>query len=302
MGACLDGKVSAVVGTHTHVQTADERILPGGTAFITDVGMCGPLDSVIGDQEGAEHRALPDPASHPVRGGQEPGLPPGRGHRPRRRDRTRPGASTGCGSTSEDSDPRRPGRPDVAPRRATPDEQFAEVTRATVDLQVADELRARSSDAPTSASSRWWSRPASTRTAPDLHLGHTLLLTRMRRFQDFGHEVVFLIGDFTAMIGDPIGQERHPAARSPARRSWRTPRRTRSRSSRSSTRRGPRSASTPSGSTRWPRRGDGPARRALTAGPDARARRLQDAASAAAAASPCTSSSTRCSRATTRWR
>jgi hypothetical protein len=48
MGALLDGKVSAVVGTHTHVQTADERILPGGTAFITDVGMVGPLDSVIG--------------------------------------------------------------------------------------------------------------------------------------------------------------------------------------------------------------------------------------------------------------
>jgi metallophosphoesterase (TIGR00282 family) len=44
----LDGKVSAVVGTHTHVQTADERVLPGGTAFITDVGMCGPRDSVIG--------------------------------------------------------------------------------------------------------------------------------------------------------------------------------------------------------------------------------------------------------------
>lgn len=48
MGNFLDGRVSAVVGTHTHVQTADERILPGGTAFITDVGMCGPLDSVIG--------------------------------------------------------------------------------------------------------------------------------------------------------------------------------------------------------------------------------------------------------------
>jgi metallophosphoesterase (TIGR00282 family) len=48
MGAYLDGKVSAVLGTHTHVQTADERILPGGTAFITDVGMVGPLDSVIG--------------------------------------------------------------------------------------------------------------------------------------------------------------------------------------------------------------------------------------------------------------
>ncbi|MBU8896846.1 TIGR00282 family metallophosphoesterase [Corallococcus sp. H22C18031201] len=48
MGVFLDGRVSAVVGTHTHVQTADERVLPGGTAFITDVGMCGPLDSVIG--------------------------------------------------------------------------------------------------------------------------------------------------------------------------------------------------------------------------------------------------------------
>ncbi len=44
----LDGKVSAIVGTHTHVQTADARILPGGTAFITDVGMTGPYDSVIG--------------------------------------------------------------------------------------------------------------------------------------------------------------------------------------------------------------------------------------------------------------
>jgi metallophosphoesterase (TIGR00282 family) len=44
----LDGKVSAVVGTHTHVQTADERIFAGGTAFITDVGMTGPEDSIIG--------------------------------------------------------------------------------------------------------------------------------------------------------------------------------------------------------------------------------------------------------------
>jgi len=44
----LEGKISAVCGTHTHVQTADERVLPGGTAYITDVGMTGPLDSVIG--------------------------------------------------------------------------------------------------------------------------------------------------------------------------------------------------------------------------------------------------------------
>jgi hypothetical protein len=44
----LDGRVSAVVGTHTHIPTADARILPGGTAYITDVGMTGPYDSVIG--------------------------------------------------------------------------------------------------------------------------------------------------------------------------------------------------------------------------------------------------------------
>jgi metallophosphoesterase (TIGR00282 family) len=47
----LDGRVSAVLGTHTHVQTADERILPKGTGFITDAGMTGPHDSVIGVQK-----------------------------------------------------------------------------------------------------------------------------------------------------------------------------------------------------------------------------------------------------------
>ena len=48
MGWYLDGRVTVVVGTHTHVPTADERVLPGGTAYITDVGMTGPFDSVIG--------------------------------------------------------------------------------------------------------------------------------------------------------------------------------------------------------------------------------------------------------------
>lgn len=48
MGWYLDGRASAVLGTHSHVQTADERILPGGTAYITDLGMTGPVDSVIG--------------------------------------------------------------------------------------------------------------------------------------------------------------------------------------------------------------------------------------------------------------
>ena len=51
MGHYLDGRVSAVVGTHTHVRTADARVLSGGTAYITDVGMCGSRDSVIGVQK-----------------------------------------------------------------------------------------------------------------------------------------------------------------------------------------------------------------------------------------------------------
>jgi metallophosphoesterase (TIGR00282 family) len=59
LGWYLDGRVSAVVGTHTHVQTADERILPDGTAYITDVGMTGPRDSIIGmSRDGAMQRFL----------------------------------------------------------------------------------------------------------------------------------------------------------------------------------------------------------------------------------------------------
>lgn len=48
LGRFLDGRVSAVVGTHTHVQTADEQIFPGGTAFLCDAGMCGPVQSILG--------------------------------------------------------------------------------------------------------------------------------------------------------------------------------------------------------------------------------------------------------------
>jgi len=51
LGWFLDGRVSAVIGTHTHVQTADERILPHGTAYLTDAGMTGPFDSVIGTRK-----------------------------------------------------------------------------------------------------------------------------------------------------------------------------------------------------------------------------------------------------------
>ena len=65
MGWYLDGRVSAVIGTHTHVQTADEVILPGGTAYVTDVGMCGPWVSVIGaDRELVLERFL---TQRPVR-------------------------------------------------------------------------------------------------------------------------------------------------------------------------------------------------------------------------------------------
>ena len=71
MGWFLDGKVSAVLGSHTHVQTADSRVLPQGTAYVTDVGMCGPTESVIGvRKELALQRFLTQmPAKFEVAGG-----------------------------------------------------------------------------------------------------------------------------------------------------------------------------------------------------------------------------------------
>ncbi len=59
LGWYVDGRATAIFGTHTHVQTADEEILPGGTGYITDVGMTGPFDSVIGmDKNQAIHKFL----------------------------------------------------------------------------------------------------------------------------------------------------------------------------------------------------------------------------------------------------
>jgi 2',3'-cyclic-nucleotide 2'-phosphodiesterase len=58
LGWYLDGRVSAVIGSHTHVQTADERVLPNGTAFITDVGCCGPYNGVIGMDKEAVFRRM----------------------------------------------------------------------------------------------------------------------------------------------------------------------------------------------------------------------------------------------------
>ncbi|HET7175746.1 MAG TPA: tyrosine--tRNA ligase [Gammaproteobacteria bacterium] len=83
----------------------------------------------------------------------------------------------------------------------TPAEQLAELTRGADEILPEAELAARLKEG----------RPLRIKagfdpTAPDLHLGHTVLLNKMRRFQDFGHEVIFLVGDFTGMIGDPTGK------------------------------------------------------------------------------------------------
>ena len=72
LGRFLDGKVSAVIGTHTHVQTADEQIFPGGTAFMCDAGMCGPVNSILGRAiEPIMNRFISNlPAPFPVAGGE----------------------------------------------------------------------------------------------------------------------------------------------------------------------------------------------------------------------------------------
>jgi 2',3'-cyclic-nucleotide 2'-phosphodiesterase len=72
MGRFLEGKVSAVLGTHTHVQTADEQILPGGTAFLCDAGMCGPVNSILGRAvEPIMNRFVSNlPAAFPVAAGE----------------------------------------------------------------------------------------------------------------------------------------------------------------------------------------------------------------------------------------
>jgi tRNA synthetase class I (W and Y) len=96
-------------------------------------------------------------------------------------------------------------------QRATPEEQLVEVTRGSVDVHTAAELQERL------AKSYREKAPLLVKAGfdpnrPDLHLGHTLVLTRMRRFQEFGHEVVFVIGDFTGHDRRPVGEERDPPA------------------------------------------------------------------------------------------
>ncbi len=83
----------------------------------------------------------------------------------------------------------------------SPEEQFAEIKRGTSEILLESELLTKLRRG----------KPLRIKagfdpTAPDLHLGHTVLINKMRRFQDFGHEVIFLIGDFTGLIGDPTGR------------------------------------------------------------------------------------------------
>ena len=94
----LDGRVTAVVGTHTHVQTADARVQPGGTAAITDVGMTGPHDSVIGVKTAlATHRMR---TGMPVRFEVADGRRPDRGGARRVRRHERPGERDQAASSS----------------------------------------------------------------------------------------------------------------------------------------------------------------------------------------------------------
>lgn len=84
---------------------------------------------------------------------------------------------------------------------STVEQQLTEIRRGTVDILVESELKTRLESG----------RPLIVKagfdpTAPDLHLGHTVLINKMRRFQDLGHQIVFLIGDFTGLIGDPTGR------------------------------------------------------------------------------------------------
>ena len=90
-------------------------------------------------------------------------------------------------------------------RKATPEEQLAEVTRGAVDVHTREDLL-RKLQASYEKRLPLRVKMGFDPTAPDLHLGHTVPLERMRRFQDLGHTVIFLIGDFTGMIGDPTGR------------------------------------------------------------------------------------------------
>ena len=160
-----------------------------------------------------------------------------------------------------------------------PAEQLKILTKGVVDLQREEELLAKLREG----------RPLRVKagfdpTRPDLHLGHTVLMEKMRQFQELGHEVIFVVGDFTAQIGDPSGRNADAAAADPRR----------DRGGRAHLRRAgvqdPGPGRDASRLQRELARGDGLRRRprargALHAGADDGARRLQEALRRPAAAS-----------------
>ena len=89
----------------------------------------------------------------------------------------------------------------------TVDDQFAYLTKGCVDVVRPGELRAKL-ERSTSSGKPLTVKVGFDPTAPDLHLGHVVLLRKMKHFQDLGHQVIFLIGDFTALIGDPTGRSK----------------------------------------------------------------------------------------------
>ncbi len=95
--------------------------------------------------------------------------------------------------------------------KLSPEQQLAEIKRGVVDLVSEDELLKKLKK------SYEEKKPLRIKAGfdpsrPDLHLGHTVLINKMRQFQEFGHQVIFIIGDFTSLIGDPTGKnETRPA-------------------------------------------------------------------------------------------
>ena len=97
----------------------------------------------------------------------------------------------------------------------TIDEQLTYLTKGCVDIVRETDLRKRLEQSVESG------QPLTVKvgfdpTAPDLHLGHTVLIRKMKHFQELGHRVIFLIGDFTGLIGDPTGRSKTRPALSPA--------------------------------------------------------------------------------------
>ena len=168
MGWFLAGKVSAVLGSHTHVQTADERVLPGGTAYITDVGMCGP--DRFGDrrEEGVGGAAVSHAHAGEVRGGGGPAVVQG-------------------ALVDVDPDNADGRRASAASNRSREDD-----VRATSSWRRSVAERSMSSRRTSWRRSCAEGRPLRVKfgadpSAPDLHLGHTVALTKLRQFQDLGH-------------------------------------------------------------------------------------------------------------------